>query len=46
MTWDLRQAQFIDIAGPHLLAGQRQACQDAGRMLAVVGLEQQPRCLL
>ncbi|MFE3265542.1 STAS domain-containing protein [Streptomyces sp. NPDC059215] len=46
VTWDLRQAQFIDVAGLHLLAGQRQDCQDAGRILAVVGLERQPRRLL
>ncbi|MER6440169.1 STAS domain-containing protein [Streptomyces sp. NPDC001185] len=46
VNWDLRHGQFVDVAGLHLLADQRQACQDAGRILSVVGVERQPRRLL
>ncbi|MER7682326.1 STAS domain-containing protein [Streptomyces sp. NPDC096934] len=46
VTWDLREAQFIDVAGLHLLVHQRAACQEAGRILTVVGLGRQPRRLL
>ncbi|MFE3270971.1 STAS domain-containing protein [Streptomyces sp. NPDC059215] len=46
VTWDLRRAQFIDVAGLHLLVHQRQACQDAGRILTVIGLDGQPQRLL
>ncbi|MGW3852980.1 STAS domain-containing protein [Streptomyces fagopyri] len=46
VTWDLREAHFIDVAGLHLLVHQRSACQEAGRLLTVVGLGRQPRRLL
>ncbi|MFF3000717.1 STAS domain-containing protein [Streptomyces sp. NPDC057950] len=46
VTWDLRHAQFMDVAGLHLLTHQRQACQDTGRILTVVGLQQQSKRLL
>ncbi|MFF2385686.1 STAS domain-containing protein [Streptomyces sp. NPDC058108] len=46
VTWDLRHAQFMDVAGLHLLVHQRQACRDAGRILTVVGLQQQSKRLL
>ncbi|MEU0039558.1 STAS domain-containing protein [Streptomyces sp. NPDC006333] len=46
VTWDLRQAQFVDVAGLHLLVHQRSACQEAGRILTVVGLGRQPKRLL
>ncbi|MFE5143570.1 lipid asymmetry maintenance protein MlaB [Streptomyces fagopyri] len=46
VTWDLRHAQFTDVAGLHLLVHQRRACQDTGRILTVVGLQQQSKRLL
>ncbi|MEU8946059.1 STAS domain-containing protein [Streptomyces sp. NPDC048489] len=46
VTWDLREAQFMDVAGLHLLRDQRLACQEAGRTMTVVGLGRQPRRLL
>ncbi|MFM9812858.1 STAS domain-containing protein [Streptomyces scabiei] len=46
VTWDLRQALFMDIAGLHLLIYQRLACLDADRTLTVTGLSQQPLRLL
>ncbi|MER6440209.1 STAS domain-containing protein [Streptomyces sp. NPDC001185] len=46
VTWDLRQARFVDVAGLHLLIHQRLACQDTGRILTVVSLQQQPKRLL
>ncbi|MEU8951809.1 STAS domain-containing protein [Streptomyces sp. NPDC048489] len=46
VTWDLREAQFMDVAGLHLLVHQRLSCQEAGRLLTVVGLGRQPLRLL
>ncbi|MFD6967417.1 STAS domain-containing protein [Streptomyces sp. NPDC059949] len=46
VTWDLREALFMDVAGLHLLIHQRLACTDAGRTLTVTGLRQQPLRLL
>ncbi|MFE4547351.1 STAS domain-containing protein [Streptomyces sp. NPDC056785] len=43
VTWDLREARFMDVAGLHLLVHQRSACQEAGRILTVVGLGRQPQ---
>ncbi|MEE4543473.1 STAS domain-containing protein [Streptomyces sp. V4-01] len=46
VTWDLREAQFMDVAGLHLLVHQQLACRKAKRKLTVVGLQQQPLRLL
>ncbi|MET9123334.1 STAS domain-containing protein [Streptomyces sp. NPDC004528] len=46
VTWDLREARYMDVAGLHLLVHQRSACQEAGRILTVVGLGRQPQRLL
>ncbi|MFD7015339.1 STAS domain-containing protein [Streptomyces sp. NPDC059928] len=46
VTWDLRDAVFMDIAGLHLLIHQRLDCLDTERMLTVTGLDRQPLRLL
>ncbi|BDM74460.1 hypothetical protein HEK616_79470 (plasmid) [Streptomyces nigrescens] len=46
VTWDLREALFMDVAGLHLLVHQRLACLDTDRTLTVTGLHQQPLRLL
>ncbi|MFE2538074.1 lipid asymmetry maintenance protein MlaB [Streptomyces sp. NPDC059371] len=46
VTWDLRGARFMDVAGLHLLIHQRMTCADTGRTLNVTGLRQQPLRLL
>ncbi|MER5884902.1 STAS domain-containing protein [Streptomyces sp. NPDC001941] len=46
VTWELREAPFMDIAGLHLLIHQRLACEQAGRKLTVTGLHRQPLHLL
>ncbi|MFE6130970.1 STAS domain-containing protein [Streptomyces sp. NPDC056437] len=46
ITWDLRQAQFMDVAGLHLLVHQRLACLETRRTLTVTGLNHQPLRLL
>ncbi|MCF3960154.1 STAS domain-containing protein [Streptomyces fuscigenes] len=46
LVWDLDHARFMDVAGLHLLARQRNACRETGRTLSVIGLARQPRRLL
>lgn len=46
VTWDLRAARVMDVAGLHLLIHQRLACEERGRTVAVTGLQQQPLHLL
>ncbi|MET9499410.1 STAS domain-containing protein [Streptomyces sp. NPDC006552] len=46
VVWDLHQATFMDIAGLHLLAGQRDACRRSHRELTVTGLGRQAEHLL
>lgn len=46
VTWDLRAARFMDVAGLHLLIHQRLACLNTDRTLTVTGLHRQPLYLL
>ncbi|SEG84531.1 anti-anti-sigma factor [Actinacidiphila yanglinensis] len=46
VTWDLRDAVFMDVAGLHLLFQQRLVCWDRHRTLIVTGLQKQPIQLL
>lgn len=46
VTWDLRDAAFMDVAGLHLLLQQRLVCWDSHRTLIVTGLQKQPTQLL
>lgn len=46
ITWDMTAVPFMDVSGLHLILGQRESCRRADRVLAITGLQSQPRHLL